>query len=207
MDIIGIIAGVWVIAGILLIGIIAGILPSLAGCLLRWKECLNLENSMKLSHDRNIFAIYMTVPFCLAISCYRLYDPEFLSHVQGLAYTGCIFGVFAGYLMARTVPYILVRKPKGGEKTFKFARRVSWSYFCIVAAAVLATAGICSFSKVSMETSRTVLYYVILSLYLLSVFRKFQIFNNSCSFLTSFLYLCALEILPAGILVLPAVFL
>ena len=183
------------------------ILPMIAGCLLRWKECLNLENSMKLSHDRNIFAIYMTVPFCLAISCYRLYDPEFLSHVQGLAYTGCIFGVFAGYLMARTVPYILVRKPKGGEKTFKFARRVSWSYFCIMAAAVLATAGICSFSKVSMETSRTVLYYVILSLYLLSVFRKFQIFNNSCSFLTSFLYLCALEILPAGILVLPAVFL
>lgn len=207
MDPSGILAAVCVITGILLLGIIAGILPSLAACLFRWKECLNLENSMRLSRDRNIFAAYLTIPFCLVVAHYRMYAPSFLDGIHGFAYTGCIFAVFACYLLVRTAAYVLVRKPRGGEKIFKSARKVSWSYFCIIATAILISAGICSFSGLSIETSRTVLYYVLLVSYLFSIFRKFQIFKNTCSFLTSFLYLCALEILPAGILVLPAVFL
>ena len=65
MEPIRIIAAVCVIIGILLLGRIVNILPSLLGCLLRWKECLNLEDSVRLSSDRNVFAVFMAVPLCL----------------------------------------------------------------------------------------------------------------------------------------------
>ena len=207
MSLTDILAAVYVILGILLLRHITGILPSLLNCLLRWKECLNLENSVRLSQDRNIFAAYLTVPFCLAVSEYRLYAPAFLDGMDEPAYTGCICAVFAGYLVLRAAPHIMIRKPKCGEKTFKSAGHVSFSFFCILVTVVLIEAGICSFTDVSADISRPLLLYTMLAVYLVSIFRKFQIFSNSCSFLSSFLYLCALEILPTGILVLSAVFL
>ncbi len=207
MNPVEILAAVCVITGILLLRHIADILPSLAGCLLRWKECINLENSVKLSHDRNIFAAWLTVPFCLAISGSRLYNPSFLDGITGLAYSGCIFAVFACYLAARTIPFIVCRAPRGGEKMFNSARKMSWSFFCILATAVLISAGICSFSDISAEITKKVELYAIGAAYLISIFRKYQIFHNSCSFLTSILYLCGLEILPTAILILSAVFL
>ena len=207
MNPVEILAAVCVITGILLLRHIADILPSLAGCLLRWKECINLESSVKLSHDRNIFAAYLTVPFCLAVSEYRLYAPAFLDGMDEPAYTGCICAVFAGYLVLRAAPHIMIRNPKCGEKMFKSAGHVSFSFFCIMVTIILIEAGICSFTDVSADISRPLLLYTMLAVYLVSIFRKFQIFSNSCSFLSSFLYLCALEILPTGILVLSAVFL
>ena len=207
MSLTDILAAVYVILGILLLRHITGILPSLLNCLLRWKECLNLENSVRLSQDRNIFAAYLTVPFCLAVSEYRLYAPAFLDGMDEPAYTGCICAVFAGYLVLRAAPHIMIRKPKCGEKTFKSAGHVSFSFFCIMVTVVLIEAGICSFTDASAYISKPLQLYTMLAVYLVSIFRKFQIFSNSCSFLSSFLYLCASEILPTGTLALSAVFL
>ncbi len=207
MELTRILAAVCVIAGILLLRPIVNVLPSLAGCLLRWKECLNMEDSMKLCRDRNVFAAFMTVPFLLVAAEYRLYNPDFLAGIDMPAYLGCICGVFLCYILIRLLAGVSVRKPKAGEKTFAAARKTSYSFFCIMAAAVLTAAGICSFSDISTEVTRHVLLYVLLVSYIIFIFRKFQIFRNCCSFLSSILYLCALEILPAAILIVPAVFL
>lgn len=207
MDYTGIISAVLVIAGILLVRNITNVLPSLFACLLRWKECLNLENSMRLAIDRNIFAVYMILPFCLTASGYRLYSPDFLSGLPPFTHFACICGIFAGFDLLRFLSTRLIRRPKVGEKTFRAAFRTSASFFCIMASIVLAASGICSFSGVSPDITRKILLYCILAVYLVFLFRKFQIFKNTCSFFTAFLYLCVLEILPGGALVLTAVFL
>ena len=62
MDIIDIVAAVSVIIGILLVRKISDILPLLPGCLLRWKECLTIENSVRLARERNIFAAFLARP-------------------------------------------------------------------------------------------------------------------------------------------------
>lgn len=202
-----ILSAVCVIAGILVLRPIVTVLPRLAGCLLRWKECINLENSVKLGRDRNIFAVFMLLPFCLAVSGYRLYMPGFLEGMRQDAYFGCVCAVFTGYLLMRTAAAAAVRKPKRGDKMWQAAVNSSSGFFCIMACLTLAAAGICSFSGISPETTRLVMLYAMLAVYLVSVFRKFQILRNCCSFLSSILYLCALEILPTAILILSAVFL
>ena len=136
MDLLQITSAVCVVAGILLLKKIVNVIPSLIGCLVRWKECLNLEDSMRLSGDRNIVAVFLTVPFCLCAAEFRLYDPLFLGGLQPAAYFGCICGIFAGYCLLRMLAAVMVRRTKVPEKTFKAANRSSFSFFCIMSAAV-----------------------------------------------------------------------
>jgi len=42
-------------------------------------------------------------------------------------------------------------------------------------------------------------------LYLIYLLRRAQILSMSCNSLTTFLYLCGLELLPAALMVVPAV--
>ena len=44
---------------------LVNIFPSLAACMVRWKESLNLEASVKHSLDRDMLAAAMIIPFCL----------------------------------------------------------------------------------------------------------------------------------------------
>lgn len=204
----GTVAAICTVAGILLLRNIVDILPSLAGCLLRWKECMNLEDSTKLSQNRDIVAVFLIVPFCLVVTEYRLYNPEFLQGLDSAAaYPAAFLGIFIVYLLLRIACRIFLRSSRMNGKTGTAVAKTACSYFCILVTTLLCTAGICSFSGVSAHTTRLVLLYLSLGVYLLYLLRKFQIFKNYCSFFTAFLYLCASEILPTGILALSAVFL
>ena len=50
---------------LLLLRQLVGIVPSLLACVIRWKENVNLEASVKLSRDRDYMAFAMIAPFCL----------------------------------------------------------------------------------------------------------------------------------------------
>ena len=52
---------------ILLLKKIVNVFPAMMACVLRWKESVNLEASVKLSRDRTLIAISMIVPFCLIV--------------------------------------------------------------------------------------------------------------------------------------------
>ena len=60
---------------------ITDVIPSMLGCLFRWKEAFNLEYSVRLSRNRNITFIVLTVPACLLAARFRLYDPDFMSEM------------------------------------------------------------------------------------------------------------------------------
>ena len=207
MDIIDIVAAVSVIIGILLVRKISDILPLLPGCLLRWKECLTIENSVRLARERNIFAAFLALPFCALVSRYRLYCPELSAGMDGPAYFAFICAVTATYWLLRTVMRKTVRKTGSGEKLFRAGMKTFRSFCCLTVPTILAAAGICSFSDISDDVTRPLILYIMLGFYILAIFRELQIFSNCCSFLSSILYLCALEILPTGILLLPAVLL
>ena len=74
---------------LLLLRRLVNILPSLMACLIRGKESINLEASVKLSRDRDMLALAMIIPFCLTASYYRLYSPVILDGISTNAYIGC----------------------------------------------------------------------------------------------------------------------
>ena len=84
---------------IMLLRRLVNIYPSLLACMIRWKENVNLQMSVKLSRDRDILAVSMVIPFCLTVYRFGLYRPEFMSGMNENAGLGVTVGIFIAYTL------------------------------------------------------------------------------------------------------------
>ena len=190
---------------LLLLRRLLNIFPSLLACLIRGKESFNLEASVKLSRDRDALALAMIVPFCLVALRYRLYSPGFLEGFSENAVTGIYFAVFCVYVLLRALMAWLFRPRKMQQKTYRTAIKASSSFFIIGTLLLLATGGLLDLFNVSEIDVRSAMLWVSALIYAIFLLRKIQIFYSSCSVFVAFLYLCALEMIPTGILVVSAI--
>ena len=189
----------------LLLKRLVNILPSLLACLVRGKESFNLEASVKLSRDRDALALAMIIPFCLTAFRYRLYAPGFIEEMVPDASLGLYFGIFFAYLALRLVMEWLLRPQKMAKKTYATAGKAAHSFFVVFTLLLLATGGVLGILDVSEAGVRNVMLWISAAIYGLFLIRKLQIFSSSCSVFVAFLYLCALEMIPTGILVVSAI--
>ena len=190
---------------LLLLRRLVNIMPSLMACMIRGKESLNLEASVKLSLDRDALALAMIIPFCLVAFRYRLYSPGFIEEMADVSLLGIYFGVFVVYLFLRFLMTWLFRPQKLPKKTYVAADKASRSFFIVYTLLLLAMGGIFGLADVQDAVSRDAMLWVSAFMYLLFLLRKTQIFSTSCSVFAGFLYLCALEMIPTGILVVSAI--
>ena len=190
---------------LLLLRRLVNIMPSLMACMIRGKESLNLEASVKLSLDRDALALAMIIPFCLVSFRYRLYSPDFIEEMADDSVLGVYFAVFASYLLLRFMMTWLFRPQKLPKKTYVAADKASRSFFIVYTLLLLAMGGIFGLADVQDAVSRDAMLWVSAFMYLLFLLRKTQIFSTSCSVFAGFLYLCALEMIPTGILVVSAI--
>ena len=180
---------------------IVGILPSSLAAAIWWKESINLESSVKLGRDRDMSALAMTLPFCLIVFKFRLYDPSFISGMADGARLWMIIGIFVVYVLVRRAAVMLVRSRRMPTKIYSAADKSANTFFLLLTLLLLAVGSIASFAGLSQEGVRTVLLWLSALIYGLYLLRKLQIFASSCNIFTAFLYLCALEILTTGIMV------
>ena len=73
---------------------LVAIYQSLLACIIRWKESVNLEASVKLSNDRDRLALSMFIPFCLVADATALYRPAFLEGLDENLRLAIIIGIF-----------------------------------------------------------------------------------------------------------------
>ena len=118
---------------------------------------------------------------------------------------GMIIGIFIVFILLRKFLEHIWQPKKMNPKTYRTACKSAHTFFSILALLLLATGGVMSFLDVSEEVIKTAMLWISATIYLLFILRKSQIFISSCSFFTTFLYLCALEIIPTGALVASAI--
>jgi hypothetical protein len=186
---------------------LVNIYPSLLACLIRWKESANLEMSVKLSRDRDILAIALIVPFCLTIYNFGIYSPSFMQGLSESAGIGIIFGIFFTYTLLRQVMYILFKSQKSRKSAYYTSNAAARTFFIILTLLLMAMGGIMSFIDIDKEVTKHAMIWVSGAIYLIFILRRAQIFASSYNFFTVFLYLCALEIIPTGVLVTSAMIL
>ena len=190
---------------LLIIKTFVGIVPSLMATVIRWKESLNLEASVKLSRDRNTIAACAIIPFCLTIITYNVYDMKCLSALRPDAHFWTLMGIFCIFIATRTIIERSLKPKRIQSKTYKAVISVSYSFFIIMTMFMLFMSGISTLFNISLEHTKNAMLWISALIYLLHLIRKLQIFNSSCSIFIGFLYLCALEILPTGVLIASAV--
>ena len=186
---------------------LVSIFPSLLACLIRWKESVNLEMSVKLSRDRNILAIALVIPFCLTAFHWDLYSPSFTENLSQTAGLGTTTGVFFAYILLRWALTSICKSKKSRKSAYSTSVAAGRTFFIILTLLLMAIGGTMSFIGVEHQTIKDAMIWISGAIYLLFLLRRTQIFASSYNFFTVFLYLCALEIIPTGVLVTSAMIL
>ena len=180
------------------------VLPYMADSYLRVRGSAALEGSIRVSQDRNLVALVLTIPAVLLVYRYRLYFPGLLEPLDPNLQLAGVFLALLSYSLLRHLIYLWVR-PRRRKDTFRQAHRVGYTYFIFLMLVLLGTVGLLALIGLEDTIVRWVLYAETAIIYLLFLSRGAQILSLSCNHLRTFLYLCALEILPAALLVVSAV--
>lgn len=189
---------------ILLLRRFVEVIPSIMACAIRWKESVNLEASVKLSIDRNLMAAGMFIPFCLVAAEYRLYAPSFTNDFDNTEVLGVTAGISVIYILFRKASSLLFRPNKMNRKTYTTGDKASYTFFILLTLSLLTVSGITHLTGLPFASARNAMLWVSAITYAVFIIRKTQIFASSCSVFTAFLYLCALEFIPTGTLIVSA---
>lgn len=179
------------------------LLPSLADSIFRARGSTALENSVRQSRDRSLIALALLLPLLLLAYRYRLYDPQWVRDLSPSLRLGAIAAVLAGWLILRQLLYVWLR-PRRRYDFYSLAHRSGYTFFILLMMLMILTAGILAIFGSNDFTVRSFLYIEMAVLYLLFLIRRSQILSLSCSHLLSFLYLCALDLIPTGLLIVSA---
>ena len=159
------------------------VLPYLSDSILRARGSAALENSV-----------------------HRLFDIAWFDTLTPDMRIAAVAGVFLVFLFVRFLLYRWFR-PRRRYDDYQMAYRAGYTFFILLMILALLTVGVCYVLHLSDLTVKTILLVETGVMYLLYLFRRGQILSMSCNSLTTFLYLCALELLPTALLVVPAVIL
>lgn len=182
------------------------LLPELLYCFSRPRASVSLEYNTSVVRMRNTAALISILPFCLLADRFGLFRPELWSAVPEEWSAPATVGVFLAYLLLRTVCSALIRPPRLSGTAADAVRRSPWNYFILLTLLMLLTVGLLYIFRPSDTVVRITLYAETALFFLLSLLRSGQILASGFSGLTTILYLCGLELLPAAALAACAVF-
>ena len=201
-----ILAVAFVLASFLFLPRLVSLAPLLFDSLFRARGSVSLENSVRYSNDRRLLATILLLPGSLLIYRYRLWDADFVQGMSEGWRLVVIIGVFTVFFLFRLLMYALC-KPRRQLDFYRLSRRTAYTYFILLAVIALFTAGLLALIGCNDLLIKKVLLLETAFVYLVFFLRRAQILALSCNPLRTFLYLCALEILPVAALVVSTILL
>lgn len=174
--------------------------PYLLRCMSRWKGNLELEHSVSLARTRNTVSFVTALVLCLIVDCWILDFPSFKTSLPvewQLAYTG---GLILGYVILRRLLYVIFPFRSRINEYDSCLQHCVYNYQILLTCLMMVTVLPLAALKVPADIARNILLIETAVFTALHFLRSGQIFSSRCSNLLAFLYLCALEILPLGIL-------
>ena len=199
-----VLAVAFILAAIAFLPRFQSLAPLLFDSLFRARGSVSLENSVRASNDRRLVAIVLLLPASLLTYYYKVYDAAFL-YTWGEEWRLLVLiGVFAVFALLRLAMYALL-KPRRGNDFYCLSRRTAYTYFILLVVLALFTTGVLALFGCENTVIQKVLQVELLVLYFAFLVRRAQILALSCNPLRTFLYLCALEILPSSALIVSAI--
>ena len=189
------------IAVIIFLNSFIGLIPYILGGFLRWKEIVHLENSVGLTRDRNTIAIIAFLIIVLVVSRFEIYSPNYLLLLSPDLRTLGILGAFVIFFFLRECIIILVSISARNPDQYRVANRAIYNFMIFVAVLLVAVIVIARVFGASYIVARISIIVALALSYIVFLIRKTQIMSNACGQVAAFLYLCSLELLPAGLLI------
>ncbi len=167
---------------------IALIFPHTLDALLRFKPNRTIQHSWHLSRSRAVACIAMLLPFWIIAARYAMVPFGWWS--QGAA--------MAAYLLLRRAACALLRSGKLAGEGWKAMVFSPLTGFVPLVMLMVFTTLLDAVFHIGADTVRVVLYAEAGLFFLLQVVHEGEFLHSVKSGLTTFLYLCALELVSAG---------
>ena len=200
----------WLLLGcalliLLLIPEIRNLLPALGGCLTRSRGNLEVEHSLSVARSRDQCARLLAIPLLLMVDRYGLYSPSFVPGIgEPWLRLAVLFAALIAYFALRRILHTVLLSIRGlrlnSESRSAITRGIYNYYICNVLVMLMSISILYVFNA-GDGTVRWVLWSEMAAFWLLAIVRESQILHGFCSTLVTFLYLCGLELLPAGALI------
>ena len=176
------------------------LMPTLLACLTRVNPNISLEHNYHTAGERNTCAWVLLVPFVLLIDRFHLYNPSFMDRLPFGMSIPVILAAIAAFNILHFL-FLPLRPVKLHGDISKAAHMCIYTCFIPAVSAMLLTLGAMLVFNCSESAIRHVLLLELAVFYLLSTVMTGRILARQCSVLPTFLYLCALEIIPAVLIV------
>ncbi len=160
-----------------------------------------LEQSLGTARVRSSIALSLTLPFCLILDRFHVLRPAFMDMIPAEWSAPATIGLILAYLILRRLCYLFFRLNRLDKKTATLARHNLYNYLMLVLPILLLQAAVMVLVHVPDETACSVMRWTLIAVWVFAIGRTGQILHAHCSGFSTFLYLCALEILPASVLV------
>lgn len=160
-----------------------------------------LEQSMGTARVRNRIALSLILPFCLILDCFHVLRPAFIDTLPAGWSAPATIGLVLAYLILRSLCYLFLRGRHLDQKIATTVRRNLYNYLMLILPILLLQAAVMLLVRVPDETICSVMRWTLTAVWAFAIGRSGQILHAYCSGFSTFLYLCALEIIPAATLV------
>ncbi len=178
--------------------------PLLAGCLVRSRGNIEIEHSLGMARSRNRCGLVGMGILTLLADRYGLYPAAFLAELAPGVRTAALLGVLAATLLMRVIMAALFRRGKLDSEARAATSRAIWNYFLAVLPLMLLSVAVFWLFHVVDDTARIVLWAELFVVLAFTLFREGQILRGKYFVLQTFLYLCALELMPLATLIIVA---
>jgi hypothetical protein len=187
---------------LIFLGTFLHLMPALMNGVIRWKGNLELEDSLQLSKSRNIIAAILYIPVVMIFYHFGIFRPAFLDSIPSLWRFPVVVGIFMAYLLLRWFLNWQIELQNFSSKTFTAANNCFFSFTIILFLALFIVIIIMKPFTNNDHVTSIVLTIAFFAFYCFHIYRRGQIFASVCNPLTTFLYLCTLEIIPTGMMVI-----
>ena len=156
---------------------------------------------MRLSRERDSVAAVAVPVICVCVSRLDLFHASYIDPAEPGTKTLIVSGMLLGFLLVRGMISLMLPARKLRSETARAAGRTAYNFIIVLSVVLLALTVVHSLSRgcaVFSVKSALISSGVLWGLFLL---RKYQIMASDAGHFAAFLYLCAVEILPAAMLV------
>lgn len=157
-----------------------------------------LEHSIGTARSRNVAALIQALPFCLMLDRYAILRPAFWHSIPAAWSAPATIGLIAAFLLFRRLCHAVFRPRRLSIETRDTLRHNLANYLLLLVPLQLATVAVMTLFRLPETAMRQVLTVEMLVVWVFSLVRSGQILGAHGSGLSTFLYLCGLEVLPAA---------
>ena len=175
--------------------------PHLLRCLSRWKGNLDLEHSVSLARTRNTLALIAGLAFCIMADRWEMVAPSFKLKLIPELHLPVTIALLAGTVALRRLLYLASKFRSLVSEFALTLRHTLYNYLILLVTLMIISGLLMIVLKVPDNVIRLVFYVESAVFFLIHIVSTGQIMRSRCGSLATILYLCALELLPFGILI------